>query len=556
MISTAISAASDEATSPLSMQSKKTAAEDASGFYGDKSDVLDEILGEFKDPEAQEEIQAESIDVELAEAKLRYHSESLEKQTATLLIDLKKHADSLAHVFESCLLQLNVVHENFDVSFLHFKNLKTDLAFIQTCSDSLQTETDNQRTLYQQLSKIVDVLHFSSRVAAILVEPNSRSGDLNSPPGIRHVQDALNLFSTKFLSLPFNNKFDTMVATKQRFQAFKDMLRQFCDRILAYFKNFFSEQSSLMKSEKYRFPLTHRKKSSSLQLVGHEAFFNRFFQFKGICGTIETLHPETHQQLQELYKSSFISLYQREIDEFCQVIESFSLKKVFFFVVFDESAKRYTKEAASSVGFVDAGSFSKDEKFPVHLLWEFAIRQILPIVLQERELVSRIFVQNLSLQNNSEPQRRTDAIMKDFYESIQKEMAKCAGIFCKADPSAIFEMIVITQHAEEYFLDASSKQSSFDSPEECCMFLKDVHALFSESQEKFIEEQLVHIHNQTQAFIKHLKKDGATTSPSSSSGAAAFKTIPGYLNVFLVCAFVLLISRNLCNRCMELRPIL
>ncbi|CAE6462215.1 unnamed protein product [Rhizoctonia solani] len=208
-------------------------------------------------------------------------ADQIEARLKDELMALEKANDRLALVLkfiDDALNELNDMDSMISSYKVHLNAVGDDISYIQSQNRGLQVQSQNQKTLLNEIEKLLQTVHVDREALLVLTQES-----LESQRGIQRLEDAVAQLYRALLA----GRDRDMSATIERLAEYKTYNQQFCIRILEFLGIMFGYQSEQLLD------YAEKAKQSRTQPV---------------------LHPHTPME-KYLSKYTGLMLYLREMDE-------------------------------------------------------------------------------------------------------------------------------------------------------------------------------------------------------------------------------------------------
>ncbi|KAH7334433.1 exocyst complex component Sec3-domain-containing protein [Rhizoctonia solani] len=250
------------------------------------------------------------------EARLKDELMALEKANIHSFVESDDRLALVLKYIDDALNELNDMDSMISSYKVHLNAVGDDISYIQSQNRGLQVQTQNQKTLLNEIEKLLQTVHVDREALLVLTQES-----LESQRGIQRLEDAAAQLYRALLA----GRDRDMSATIERLAEYKTYNQQFCIRILEFLGIMFGYQSEQLldyaeKAKQTRTPTLHPhtpmekylSKYSGLMLYLREMDENRYSK---VCATYFSTASDLHsKEIRSLFMK-FLELAQRAPDE-------------------------------------------------------------------------------------------------------------------------------------------------------------------------------------------------------------------------------------------------
>ncbi|ORX78934.1 hypothetical protein BCR32DRAFT_269795 [Anaeromyces robustus] len=323
-------------------------------YYGFNELFLQNVVNSFKDEkntEASKEITENDIENYEAEQKLKEEIVQVNLEELLKDINWKASSDATAlverlynelteieannvHSIFECEEQANLVVTQLDSAISELDlidDLLTDYAKklddmgqdvkqIENKNKNLQTQTENQKLLYKQLSGLLNKLCLSSDIVSTLYSEN-----LTTEEGIEKCEKAANELKEK-IEIDINDDLRKLTAVTEKINLFHGYENHFSTRLSQCIIDECRKECDNYMKTKEKNKLV-KKPRNQLQMFNRNSVQDVVFKYKNLIKWLRTIDPIKHNELLMNYVSVINEIYKKEIKEYSENIRFLFLEK-------------------------------------------------------------------------------------------------------------------------------------------------------------------------------------------------------------------------------------
>eukprot|EP00833_Pecoramyces_ruminatium_P009009 jgi/Orpsp1_1/1183041/evm.model.c7180000083632.1 len=255
------------------------------------------------------------------------------KNNVRSIFECEEQANLVVTQLDSAISELDLIEDELIEYAKKLDDVGSDVKHIENQNQNLQTQTENQKLLYKELSDLLNKLCLPSDVISALY-----SDDLKSEQGIKKCEYAAKELIKK-IEIDINEDLRPLKAVTEKLDLFNGYKNHFSNRITQCIieeckkENDAHEALKEVKKDGDNHNKTKEKNKSNkktkyhLQIMSHNYIQDVVFRYRKLILWLRDVDPVKHNELLMNYVNLINGIYKKSIKEYSDVLRSYYLEK-------------------------------------------------------------------------------------------------------------------------------------------------------------------------------------------------------------------------------------
>jgi len=245
----------------------------------------------------------------------------IEANNVHSIFECEEQANLVVTQLDSAISELDLIDDLLSDYAKKLDDMGEDVKQIENKNKNLQIQTENQKLLYKELSRLLNNLCISSDIVSTLY-----SESLTTDEGIEKCEKAANELKMK-IETDINDDLRAITAVTEKINLFHGYENHFSNRLSQCIIEECKKESDNYLKTKEKNKQANKKAKYQLQIFSHNSIQDIVFKYRNLILWLRNVDPIKHNELLMNYVNVINEIYKKEIKDYSELLRYYYLEK-------------------------------------------------------------------------------------------------------------------------------------------------------------------------------------------------------------------------------------